>query len=45
MIKKKYEDEKILELAIEAGADECFFNWEFHEIHCSINEIYNVKKN
>ena len=36
--------DRILELAIEAGADECKSNNDFHEIQCSINEIYNVKK-
>ena len=34
----------IFELAIEAGADECKSNTDFHEIQCSKNEIYNVKK-
>ncbi len=43
--KKEISDENILELAIEAGADECISNINFHEIHCPINEIYNVKKN
>ena len=42
--KKEVTDERIFELAIEAGADECRSNNEFHEIHCPINEIYNVKK-
>ena len=42
--KKEVTDERIFELAIEAGADECKSYHEFHEIHCSINEIYNVKK-
>ena len=37
-------DEDILELAIEAGADECNSNKDCHEIQCSKNEIYNVKK-
>ena len=36
--------DRIFELAIEAGADECKSNNDFHEIQCSINEIYNVKK-
>ena len=44
MIKKKVSDERIFELAIEAGADECKSNKDFHEIQCSKNEIYNVKK-
>ena len=38
-------DEDIFEIAIEAGADECKSNTDFHEIQCSVNEIYNVKKN
>ena len=42
--KKEVSDEKILELAIEAGADECKSTVDYHEIHCSIDEIYNVKK-
>ena len=42
--KKEVSDEKILELAIEAGADECKSNIDFHEIHCSVSEIYNIKK-
>ena len=43
--KKEISEEEILELAIEAGAEECITNENIHEIHCSINEIYNVKKN
>ena len=42
--KKEISFEHIFELAIEAGADECKTNNEFHEIQCPINEIYNVKK-
>ena len=42
--KDKISDEEILELAIEAGADECLIRDGFYEIQCSINEIYNVKK-
>ena len=42
--KKEINDEKIFELAIEAGANECISNKEFHEIHTNINEIYDVKK-
>ena len=38
-------EEEILELAIEAGADECISKENVHEIQCPINEIYNVKKN
>ena len=42
--KKEISAEKILELAIESGADECKSNNELHEIQCSVDEIYNVKK-
>ena len=42
--KKEASDERIFELAIEAGAEECKSNNFFHEIHCPVNEIYNVKK-
>ena len=41
--KKEVSDERILELAIEAGADECKTNTDYHEIQCPKNEIYNVK--
>ena len=41
--KNEISDEKIFELAIESGADECISNDDFHEIHCTKNEIYNVK--
>ena len=42
--KKEISDERILELAIEAGADECVSNDTFHEIQCSMTDIYNIKK-
>ena len=42
--KKEVSDERILELAIDSGADECISKNKFHEIHCPMNEIYNVKK-
>ncbi len=42
--KKEVSDDRIFELAIEAGADECKSNSEFHEIQCPMNSIYNVKK-
>ena len=42
--KKEVSDERILELAIEAGANECISSDNFHEIHCPVSEIYNVKK-
>jgi len=42
----KYEisNDKIFELAIEAGASECFSNGDYHEILCDKGEIYNVKR-
>ncbi len=42
--KDEVSDERIFELAIEAGADECQSNDNSHEIQCSVSEIYNVKK-
>ena len=42
--KDEIPDENIFELAIESGADECISNDDFHEIHCTKGEIYNVKK-
>ena len=42
--KNEISDEQIFELSIDAGADECISNSEYHEIQCSMNEIYNVKK-
>ena len=42
--KNEVSDERIFELAIEAGANECKTNNDFHEIQCPLNEIYNVKK-
>jgi len=37
-------DNKIFELTVDSGANECFSNEYFHEIQCDKNEIYNVKK-
>ena len=37
-------DDQIFELAIEAGADECFSLENFHEIHCGSEDIYSIKK-
>jgi len=42
--KKEISDENIFDLAIESGADECISHDEFHEIQCTMNDIYNVKK-
>jgi YebC/PmpR family DNA-binding regulatory protein len=43
--KKDISEENIFELATESGADECISHEDFHEIQCSMSEIYNVKKN
>jgi YebC/PmpR family DNA-binding regulatory protein len=43
--KNEISEDKIFELAIEAGAEECISQQEFHEVQCVSNEIYNVKKN
>ena len=42
--KNEISEEKILDLSIDAGAEECFLTDYFHEIHCKKNEIYEVKK-
>ena len=42
--KKEVSDDQIFELAINAGADECKSENNFHEIQCPVSEIYNVKK-
>jgi YebC/PmpR family DNA-binding regulatory protein len=42
--KKEISDEKIFELAIDSGADECISHDEFHEIQCPMSDIYTVKK-
>tara|TARA_B100001093_G_scaffold90869_1_gene82995 strand:+ start:306 stop:1031 length:726 start_codon:yes stop_codon:yes gene_type:complete len=42
--KKEISDENILELAINSGAEDCISYEDYHEIHCSMNEIYNIKK-
>jgi len=42
--KQEISNEKIFELAIESGADECISHDEFHEIQCAISDVYNVKK-
>ena len=42
--KSEIDQDKIFELAIEAGANDCVSNDEFHEVHTNIDEIYEVKK-
>ncbi len=43
--KDEISEEEILEIAIDSGADECVTKEEFHEIQCSVDDLYNVKKN
>ena len=43
--KSEISEDKIFELSIEAGANECYSREYFHEIQCDMSEIYNVKKN
>ena len=42
--KNEISNEDILELAIEAGAEECKSNHDIHEIQCKVDEIYKIKK-
>ena len=42
--KSEISDDKIFELSLEAGANECYSSEYFHEIQCDMSEIYNVKK-
>ena len=38
-------EEKILDLALNAGAEDCIsYKEDFHEIHCEKDEVYKVKK-
>ncbi len=41
--KVEIDDEGMLELAIESGANECFSHKNFHEVHTANTEIYEVK--
>ena len=42
--KKEISDEEIFELATESGAIDCLSKKDFHEIHCLINNVYEVKR-
>ncbi len=42
--KNEISEEKILDIAIDAGAEECNSDNEIHQIHCKKNKIYEVKK-
>ena len=41
--KEEIDDEGMLELAIESGANECFSYENFHEVHTANTKIYEVK--
>ena len=41
--KKSFSDEKILEIAINAGAKDCFSKINFHEILSNKEDFYKVK--
>ena len=41
---KQLDPNTMLEIAINSGADECFSNKSYHEIHCNKENIYDVKK-
>ena len=42
--RSKVSEDKIFELTIDSGANECLSNEFYHEVQCNKNEIYNVKK-
>ena len=42
--KNEISEEKIFEIAIDAGADDCISKMDIYEIHCEKNKIYQVKK-
>ena len=41
--KKEIDEEKVFNLAIDAGANDCIFNDDYYEIHTNKDEIYDVK--
>ena len=42
--KSEASEDKMIELTIDSGANECISNNLFHEIQCDKTEIYNIKK-
>ncbi len=42
--RNKIDKDKVFELSIESGANECLTKDEFHEIHTFPNDMYEVKK-
>ena len=43
--KSEISEEKMFELAIDSGADECISHDDYYEVQCAKSEIYNIKKN
>ncbi len=43
--KLKINEDSILEIAIDSGAEECILKEDLYEIHCDKNKIYDVKTN
>jgi YebC/PmpR family DNA-binding regulatory protein len=41
--KEEIDEEKVFNLAIDAGANDCIFNDDYYEIHTNKDEIYDVK--
>ena len=41
--KEEIEEEKVFNLATDAGANDCIFHDDYYEIHTNKDEIYNVK--
>ena len=42
--REEISEEKIFDIAIEAGASDCILKKDIYEIHCEKDEIYNIKK-
>ena len=42
--KKEVSEEKIFNIAIDAGANDCIFKKDYYEIHTNKDEIYDIKK-
>ena len=42
--KKEINENKLFDLSVDAGANECYSNGDTHEIHTNKNEIYDIKK-
>ena len=42
--KEEIEEEKVFNLATDAGANDCIFHDDYYEIHTSKDEIYDIKK-